>query len=81
MSPTLIATRLPAIVWVVICWRVLAGVMPIGLTLSITRALSTTGKRSIRWGSMMAPVPQPIIARSIIRAKASQSTRLVEVQL
>ena len=45
------------------------------------KVLRITGNRSISRGSMMAPVPQPIIARSIIKAKASQSTRLVEVQL
>ncbi len=43
--------------------------------------LRIAGSRSIRWGSIMAPVPQPIIARSIIKAKACQSTKLVEVQL
>ena len=55
--------------------------MPISDTDTTLRVLRTIGSRSIRCGSMMAPVPQPIIARSIIRPKACQSTRLVEVQL
>ena len=74
-------TRLASMVVVVCCWRAPAGVMPMSVTPSITSRLRTAGRRSIRRGSMMAPVPQPIIARSIIRPKASQSTRLVEVQL
>ena len=40
---------------------------------------NTTGNLLITCGSIIAPVPQPSIARSIIRPKASQSTRLVEV--
>jgi hypothetical protein len=67
--------------WLVCCWRWPTGVPPMSLTTSITSSLRTAGSRSIRCGSITAPVPQPIIARSIIRAKASQSTRLVEVQL
>jgi len=41
----------------------------------------TVGSLFIKWGSIIAPVPQPIIAKSIIKAKASQSIKFVDVQL
>ena len=75
------ATRLASMLWLVCSWRLPAGVAPISVTAAMLSRLRTAGKRPIKWGSMMAPVPQPIMARSIIRPKASQSTRLVEVQL
>ena len=67
--------------WLVCSWRWPAGVAPMSVTPVMLSWLRTAGNLLIRWGSMMAPVPQPIIARSIISPKASQSTRLVEVQL
>ena len=50
---------------------------------ALAEAADLPGFALSEWIGLYAPtgVPQPIMARSIIRPKASQSTRLVEVQL